>query len=215
MGRGFGFVSEAGIFEFEHSLVGGLVEFPTVGFVFSALLGLREEMGDIGEGAGAAGRDAIGGEGFKELSEDVVDIDLVEEVAGGAAKFGGEIVFAGEGLGVAASTEMGKAEAFAFGVSGKAAHAAVGIGELAKVVRAVGSSRGHGERVAKRYHIVNIIVIYSEGTFCPHVRMLVEKRKQGVGGERREKKEDWPRRHVSEHILSTAATRKGGGCRET
>ena len=67
---------------------------PVGGFKSGAVLGLQEQMADISERGGAARRDAVGGEGFKEFAEDVVDIDLGDEITGGTGKLFEEIVFA-------------------------------------------------------------------------------------------------------------------------
>jgi len=67
---------------------------PVVGFVSGTILGSQEEMADVGEGGGAARRDAIGGESLEEFAEDMVDIDLGDEIAGGAGEFFDEVLFA-------------------------------------------------------------------------------------------------------------------------
>jgi hypothetical protein len=67
---------------------------PVAGFPSCAMLGLHQEVADIGEGGGAFGRDAIGGESLEEFAEDVIDINLGDEIAGGAGEFFDEIVFA-------------------------------------------------------------------------------------------------------------------------
>jgi len=136
------------------------VDLPTLGFVFGGFLGLREQAGDVGKGAGAAGGETVGGEGVEEFSENVVDVDLGDVIVIGTGELGGEIVFAhlglGLGLGVA---KVSEAEALAFGVGREAAHAAVGKGELAKVEDIGWSGVGHnGERMANEYHSVNILV---------------------------------------------------------
>ncbi len=100
-------------------------------------------MADIGEGGGAAGRDAIGGEGLKEFAEDVIDIDLGDEIAGGAGEFFDEIVFAV--IGAAVDGGVVEAEAFVFGVGRHGAEFAVGEFKGAKVVGCVWSSIAHGE----------------------------------------------------------------------
>jgi len=67
---------------------------PVAGFPSCATLGAHQEVADIGEGGGAFGRDAIGCESLKEFAEDVIDINLGDEIAGGAGEFFDEIVFA-------------------------------------------------------------------------------------------------------------------------
>lgn len=98
-------------------------------------------MADIGEGGGAFRRDAIGGEGFKEFAEDVVDINLGDEIAGGAGEFFDEIVFAV--IGAAMDGGVVEAEAFVTGVGGHGAEFAVGEFKGAQVVGNVGSFVGH------------------------------------------------------------------------
>lgn len=104
MGRG----RRCGILEFDKLPHGGCINLPAGGFSFCGLLGLREEAADVSECAGAAGRDAVGCEGGEEAPEDVVDINLGDEIAGGSGELGGEIVLAGLGVGAAA---VGEAEA--------------------------------------------------------------------------------------------------------
>src|SRR5208283_132585 len=116
---------------------------------------LREEAADVSEGAGAAGRDAVGGEGGEQAPKDVVDVDLGDEIAGGRGKVGGEIVLAGLGGGAATVSE---AEAVMLGMGGEAAHASIGESEFAKV-EGVGWSRvRHGASIAKKYYNVKILV---------------------------------------------------------
>jgi hypothetical protein len=145
---GFGELAEVlGILELHQFLEDRLIEFPAQGFLLCAHLGLDDEVGNIGESAGAVRGDAIGGESFKELAEDVIDVHLKDEIAAGAGEEGGEVVFAR--LGFAAAT-VSEAVAFTFGMAGEATHAPIGESELAKIVG--GSvSRAHGERMAKRY----------------------------------------------------------------
>ena len=80
-------------------------------------------MADIGEGGGALGRDAIGGEGLEEFAEDVIDINLGDEIAGGLAMDGGVV----------------EAEAFVTWMGGHGTEFAVGEFKGAKVVGCVGS----------------------------------------------------------------------------
>jgi hypothetical protein len=151
IGRG----RRCGILEFDKLPHGGCINLPAGSFSFCGLLGLREKAADVSEGAGAAGRDAVGGESGEEPSEDVVDIDLGDEVAGGRGELGGEIVLAGLGIGAATVSE---AEAVMLGMRGEAAHASIGEGEFAKV-EGVGWSRvRHGESIAKKYYNVKILV---------------------------------------------------------
>jgi hypothetical protein len=134
-----------GILEVDDFLQDGGIEFPAAGFFASGFLGLREQATDIGESAGATGRDAVGGKGAEEIAEDVVDIDLGDEIAGGAGEFGGEVVFAwGIGLGFGGFFEafdvtgVGQTKAVAFGESGKGAEASIGKFEMAVVEEVVG-----------------------------------------------------------------------------
>jgi len=105
---------------------------PVAGFSSGAGLGAHQEVADIGEGGGALGRDAIGGEGLKEFAEDVIDINLGDEIAGGAGEFFDEIVFAM--IGAAVDGGVVEAEAFVFGMGGHGAEFAVGEFKGAKVV---------------------------------------------------------------------------------
>ena len=110
---------------------------PVAGFPSCAMLGLHQEVADIGEGGGAFGRDAVGGEGLEEFAEDVIDINLGDEIAGGAGEFFDEIVFAM--IGAAMDGGVVEAEAFVFGVGGHGAEFAVGEFKGAKVVGSVWS----------------------------------------------------------------------------
>ncbi len=101
------------------------------------MLGLHQEVTDIGEGGGALGRDTIGGEGLEEFAEDVIDINLGDEIAGGAGEFFDEIVFAVKGAAVDGGVV--EAEAVVLGVGGHGAEFAVGEFEGAKVVGSVWS----------------------------------------------------------------------------
>ena len=100
-------------------------------------------MADVGEGGGAPGRDAVGGEGLEEFAEDVIDIDLGDEIAGGAGEFFDEIVFAVKGAAVDGGVV--EAEAVVLGMGGHGAEFAVGEFKGAKVVGCVWSSIAHGE----------------------------------------------------------------------
>jgi len=62
-----------------------------------AFLRLEEIETDISEGGGAFCGNTIGGEGLKEVAQDVVDVNLSEEIAGGRGEFFGEIGLAGVG----------------------------------------------------------------------------------------------------------------------
>lgn len=127
---GIGRGRRCGILELDKLPHGGCINLPAGGFSFGGLLCLREEAADVSEGAGAAGRDAVGGEGGEEPPEDVVDVNLGDEIAGGRGEFGGEVVLAGLGVGAAA---VGEAEAVMLGMGGEAAHASIGKGESAEV----------------------------------------------------------------------------------
>ena len=114
---------------------------PVFGFASGATLGLHKEMTDVGEGGGAAGRDAVGGEGVEEFYQDVVEIDLGDEIAGGAGEFVAQIVFAA--VGAAVDGGVVEAESVVFGMRGHAAAFAVGEGKGAEVVGGVRSSIAH------------------------------------------------------------------------
>ncbi len=110
---------------------------PVVGFISCAALGSQKEMADIGEGGSAAGRDAVGGEGLEEFPEDMIDINLGDEIAGGARELFEEIVFAVEGAAVDGGVV--EAEAVVVWVGGHGAEFAVGEFKVAKVVGCVWS----------------------------------------------------------------------------
>ena len=116
---------------------------PVVGLESGSVLGLQEEMADVGEGGGALGRDAVGGEGLEELAEDVVDVDLGDEIAGGAREIVAEVVFTVEGAAVDGGVV--EAKSVVFGMRGHAAAFGVGEGKGAEVVGGVWSSIAHGE----------------------------------------------------------------------
>jgi len=78
----------------------------------------------------------------------VVDIDLGDEIAGGAGEFFEEIVFAMKGAAVDGGVV--EAEAVVVWVGGHGAEFAVGEFEVAKVVGCVWSSVAHGEYLTKR-----------------------------------------------------------------
>ena len=121
---------------------------PVAGFLSCAMLGLHQEVADIGEGGGALGGNAIGGEGLEEFAEYVIDINLGDEIAGGAGEFFDEIVFAVKGAAVDGGVV--EAEAVVIGVSGHGAEFAVGEFKGAKVVGCVWSLIAHGEYLTKR-----------------------------------------------------------------
>jgi hypothetical protein len=110
---------------------------PSVGFVSCARLGSQQEVADIGEGGGALGRDTIGGEGLEEFAEDVIDINLGDEIAGGAGEFLDEIIFAVKGAAVDGGVV--EAEAVVVWMGGHGAEFAVGEFKVAKVVGSVWS----------------------------------------------------------------------------
>ena len=124
-------------------------------------MGLREKEGDVGEGVGAFGGDAVGAQSLEEDAEDVVDVDLSEEIGGDAVEFAAKVVFLRRdpcGVGVA---EMREAHAFAFGMAGEPAEVSVGVLELANVEGIVGPRAGHnGESIANKYLCVNSDVRY-------------------------------------------------------
>ena len=110
---------------------------PVAGFSSCAMLGLHKEVADISEGGSALGRDAVGGEGLEEFAEDVIDIDLGDEIAGGACEFFDEIVFAVKGAAVDGGVV--EAEAVVFWMSGHGAEFAVGEFKVAEVIGIVRS----------------------------------------------------------------------------
>jgi len=126
-----------GIFDFDKATENIGIDFPAVGFAFGALLGLHQEVADIGEGGGTLGRDAVGGEGLEEFAEDVIDINLGDEIAGGAGEFFDEIVFAM--IGAAMDGGVVEAEAFVTWMGGHGTEFAVGEFKGAKVVGCVWS----------------------------------------------------------------------------
>ena len=116
-----------------------------------------------------AGRDAVGGESAEEFAEEVVDVDLGDEIAGGAGELGREIVLAL--LEFAAGVR--EAEAVVLGMSGEAAAASIGELKLAKVEN-VGKSRvGHGDSIAL-YILYSIYTLRSDARFCASFRMIME-----------------------------------------
>jgi len=163
-----------GIFEFEEFFKCGGVHLPASSFEFGALLSLREKAADVGESAGAAGRDAVGGECGEEFAEDVVDVDLSDEIAGGAFELGGEIVFARVGL-AGGGAGVGEAEAVVFGVGGKATEASIGEFELAKVEDVGGSRVRHGAIIDEYIPCCQYTSAYRYEDFGKSIRMLVEK----------------------------------------
>ena len=74
----------AGIFDVDEFGEDLGLDGPVAGFSSCAMLGLQQEVADIGEGGGTLGRDAVGGEGLEEFAENVIDINLGDEIAGGA-----------------------------------------------------------------------------------------------------------------------------------
>jgi hypothetical protein len=116
---------------------------PIAGFPSCARLGSHQEMADIGEGGGALGRDTVGCEGLEEFAEDVIDINLGDEIAGGTGEFFDEIVFAV--IGAAVDGGVVEAEAVVLGMGGHGAEFAVGEFKGAKVVGCVWSLVAHGE----------------------------------------------------------------------
>jgi len=77
------------IFEAEESLADGGVDLPAAGFLHGAVLCLDEEAGEVGESAGTLRRETLGGEGVEELPYGVVDVELHDEVSGGAGGWSG------------------------------------------------------------------------------------------------------------------------------
>jgi hypothetical protein len=132
-----------GIFDFDEAAENVGIDFPAVGFAFGALLGLQQEVADVGEGCGAAGRDAVGGQGLEELAEDMVDVNLGDEIACRAGELFDEIVFAVEGAAVDGGVV--EAEAVVVWVGGHGAEFAVGEFKVAKIVGCVWSSVAHRE----------------------------------------------------------------------
>jgi len=100
-------------------------------FGLNAGYGLEEELADIGESGGVAGRDAVLGDGGVEASEDVVDVGGGHEVAGkGLREFGAE---AAGLLKLEFGVSVGQAEVRVSGVTEHAAAATVGERELTKI----------------------------------------------------------------------------------
>jgi hypothetical protein len=132
-----------GIFDFDEAAKDVGIDFPAVGFAFGAPLVLQQEVADIGESGGAAGRNTVGSQGLEELAEDMVDVNLGDEIAGRAGEFLDEIVFAMEGA--AMDGGVVEAEAVVVLVCGHGAEFAVGEFKGAKVVGCVWSSVAHGE----------------------------------------------------------------------
>ena len=132
----------AGKFYLSDFVEEGGVAPPLDGFALGFLLRLGEETTDVGEGAGTAGRDAVGGKGGKEIAEHVVDIDLGDENAAGTLEFFGEIVFALRRFGVLLAS-VAEAESIMLGAGGETTHAAVGEFLGAEVECVVGSCVRH------------------------------------------------------------------------
>ncbi len=116
---------------------------PVGGFKSGAVLGLQEQMADISERGGAARRDAVGSEGFKEFAEDVVDINLGDEIAGRAGEFFEEIVLAV--LGAAVGGAVIAAKSLVVGMRRHGTAFAVGELKSAKSVEWIRSLVAHGE----------------------------------------------------------------------
>ena len=127
----------AGIFDFDEFGEDLGFDGPVAGFPSGAGLRTQQEVADISEGGGALGSDAVGGESLEEFAEDVIDINLGDEIAGGAREFFDEIVFAVKGAAV--DCGVVEAKAFVFWMSGHGAEFAVGEFEGAKVVGCVWS----------------------------------------------------------------------------
>jgi hypothetical protein len=109
--------------------------------------GGEEELGEIAKGGGAARGNAIGGEGLHDAADGAVHVLL-------AGRIGSEVREAGGGFFLRGRAEafqggMRAAEAVAGRNGGEAAAASVGILELAKVVRVLGSSDSHGEIISQ------------------------------------------------------------------
>jgi len=121
-----------GILQLEQFLIGRKIEIPAASFVLGTFLRLQEEEGNVSQAGGAAGRDTVGGEGGEEIAENVVDVDLGDEIAGGAGELGGEIVVARRWL-EGSGAGMGKAKAVVLGMGGQSAEASIGEFKLAKV----------------------------------------------------------------------------------
>jgi len=73
------------VFQLEELLEDGIINEPAAGFVLGAFLRLHQEEDDVSERGSAARREAIGGQSVEELAENVVDVDLGDVIAGGAA----------------------------------------------------------------------------------------------------------------------------------
>ena len=114
---------------------------------FVVLLGGEEELGKIAEGGGAARGDAIGGKGLHDAGHGAVDVILAGRIGSEVGEVAGEFVV--NGRAEAFEGGMGAAKAVAGRNGGESAAASIGIGELAEVVRIVGSFGSHGESIAK------------------------------------------------------------------
>ena len=127
----------AGVFDFDEFGEDLGFDGPVAGFPSGAGLRAHQEVADISEGGSALGSDAVGGESLEEFAEDVIDIDLGDEIAGGAGEFFDEIVFAVKRAAVDGGVV--EAEAFMAGMGGHGAEFAVGEFKSAKVVGCVWS----------------------------------------------------------------------------
>jgi hypothetical protein len=138
-----------GIFELQEFSEDFVVDFPATGFVLGAGLSAHEKRGDVGQGSGATLRDAVGGDRFKELAEDMVDVDVGDVIAGETGEFGGEVGLCGWLGSAMAVAKMGEAKTVAIRIGGKGTVAAISKLELTQGGGG-GSFVGHdGESVAK------------------------------------------------------------------
>lgn len=117
-------------------------------------LGKEDELAEVAEGSGAARGDAVGGKGFEDALEGAMHVEAGIRAGKIDTEFGGKIFFDGS----AAAVELGVGAAEIAVGGGHGALASIRKFKMAKVARIVLSSHGHGERIAKKYYIVNILL---------------------------------------------------------
>jgi len=110
--------------------------------------GGEEELGKIAKGGSAPGGDTIGGEGLHDAPDGAVHVLLAGRIGSEVGEVEGGFFLRGRAE--AFERGMRAAEAVTRRNGGEAAAASVGILELAKVVRIVGSFDRHGEIISQR-----------------------------------------------------------------
>jgi len=112
-------------------------------FVFDITEGVEQEVADVSENGGVAGRDAVLGEGGEEFAEDEVDVGGGQEVAGERSRKLGAESLGHEELLFLACVE--KAKGWMVLIAEHATLAAIGERELAEM-RIIGrrAFSGHG-----------------------------------------------------------------------